>query len=129
MHDHPRRFFVGTKFYSPPELACSHQDFSHAHLRKIDVWCWGLLLWEVLTNGEGTKSYDFGDMQELREQGLVLDAAKRSCIAFLNSNHLGERNLFHVILDCLERSLCSNPADRSDAADLHQSLKCGINDQ
>ena len=42
---------LGTDFYRPPELAKPGSMFDGKIANRFDIWCWGMLLWEVLLDG------------------------------------------------------------------------------
>lgn len=114
---------VGTDLYSPPELNIIDVPLNTDELSKIDIWCWGMMLWEILVDGGpftdvGGQMVEGYRMQELREEGTLAKAATAACRKFLEIHHSGERTMFNPVLKVLEDALSTSAADRPSAASL-----------
>lgn len=90
-----------------------------------------MLLWEVMTDGTGTKDSEGNDvdMHNLREQGQVLTTAREACIDFLHKQHTDEMGLFGAIIEALNGSLHPVPTQRLSANSLLLALKHALNEQ
>ncbi|KAL8924701.1 MAG: hypothetical protein Q9208_003891 [Pyrenodesmia sp. 3 TL-2023] len=131
-----RRGFVltqirGTPLYNPPELDCS-SDLTPQHAMAGDIWCWGMLLWRSVIDGEqySYDSYEFVDpraidlkqMQNLRNQqdfsSMAIDCARR------RMERLGESRprLRELVYWLLEATLRRDPSARLGAGELRDHI-------
>lgn len=120
---------IGTQFYSPPELDDGPIAVSAEKLKRIDVWCWGMLLWRVMI--EGTEYLDSLDlrieheshMKELRQQPTFSIMASQSCQHYLESHHAHERPLVFRVCEILRRTLDHYPMSRPSSRDLLREIE------
>jgi serine/threonine protein kinase len=120
----------GTALYCAPELDAQRVSQSDLLLPKaIDIWSWGMLLWEVINDGKdykdsADKRISWEDMQQLREEGLVSRIARDSVLKRLKSRHAQDIARDHggmltdIILQCLEDALQREPNQRISAHEL-----------
>jgi serine/threonine protein kinase len=128
---------LGTPDYYPPEMVNAdsiHRD----NVFKIDIWCWGMLLWQVMVdngmppddtnspylneNGEPIPRTHLHDMKMRSNfNNLVVD----SCTKHLRDQYEGEEGLLiPLVRDLLQQSLQTDAADRPTASELlEQSVK------
>ena len=124
----------GTKYYNPPELACPPREVQSRYLRSVDIWCWGMLFWEVMINGAGFDGsrddwLDDRQMQELKEKARVLETAKTNCMSFLGQNHHDEVDLFSGIPNVLDVALDPDPSQRQSAKTILGLLQNMVGDR
>lgn len=114
---------VGTRFFSPPELDNGMKSLATENLKRIDIWCWGMLLWRVMI--EGTEYLD-SDGQKIEEDQMIIlrqqltfsKIASQSCRRYLSSFHEHERPLVYQICEILRRTLDHDPLSRPSSRDL-----------
>jgi serine/threonine protein kinase len=113
---------VGTRFFSPPELDGGPTALSKEKFERIDIWCWGMLVWRVMI--EGTEYLD-SDGQKIENRMIMLrkkptfsKMASQSCRQYLSSFHEHERPLVHHICEILRRTLDYDPLSRPSSRDL-----------
>ncbi|KAJ5057278.1 hypothetical protein J3E72DRAFT_387986 [Bipolaris maydis] len=107
---------VGTDFYKPPELGKPKATFYGGIADRVDIWCWGMLLWEVLLDGKIDVTTEF--MHELRNTGRVAEYACKRCKEYLETHHKDERRMFLAVLKLLDEALLEDPRRRPSAASL-----------
>ncbi|KAI4279890.1 MAG: hypothetical protein L6R38_004895 [Xanthoria sp. 2 TBL-2021] len=131
-----RRGFVlkqirGTPLYNPPELDCS-SDLTPQHAIAGDIWCWGMLLWRTIIDGEqysyhsnetlDPRTIDLKQMQTLRKQqdfsSVAVDCARRQMERFGESRP----RLRELVYWLLEATLRRDPSNRLDAGQLRDHI-------
>ena len=121
----------GTRYYDAPEVIWNTATLELLH--KVDIWCWGLLLWQVIVNGAEFDPHeenwrDDSQMQQLKEQDRVLATAKSRCEDYINKHHRDEINIFPSIIEALNDTLCRDPQERRSAKSIVTELKNAIED-
>ncbi|KAF2829379.1 ankyrin [Ophiobolus disseminans] len=111
-----REQLPGTDLYRPPELTKPGTTFRGDIADRVDVWCLGMLLWEVLL--DGTLNVTQEHMQRLRNSGSVATYAHDRCKTHLESHHRDEHGLVSVVLNILDETLSEDPLLRQTAATL-----------
>ena len=122
----------GTEYYNPPELACPPQRVLVRFLKSVDIWCWGMLFWEVMVNGAGfdpSRDDWLDEIQQLKERDRILETAKKKSQMFLNANHHDEVKFFGTVSSALDHTLQPDPSQRSSAENILQGLKNSIEDR
>jgi serine/threonine protein kinase len=113
---------VGTRFFSPPELDGRPIALFKENFERIDIWCWGMLLWRVMIedteylDSNGQKIED--RMIMLRQKPTFAKMASQSCRRYLSSFHEHERPLTYRICEILRRALDYDPLSRPSSRDL-----------
>lgn len=119
----------GTNPYRPPELLSSPVAIPGCGVFSIDIWCWGMLLWMVLMNGERDSekecihfedgsSISDAELQEKKLDGSLKDFAQDSCKRHLRQAHKTEHHLLEPICELLARSLQLEPSRRATSGAL-----------
>ena len=121
----------GTRYYDAPEVIWNTATPELLH--KVDIWCWGLLLWQVIVNGAEFDPHeenwrDGSQMQQLKEQDRVLATAKSRCEDYIDKTHRDEINIFPSIIKALNDTLCRDPQERRSAKSIVTELKNAIED-
>ena len=101
----------------------------------IDIWSWGMLLWEMINDGEAYK--DRNDalilpdmMQRFRENGEVGKLACDVCLARIKKRHIEERgSIRRVVLEALQDALRADPSARPSALALLSRLQKSLPDE
>lgn len=125
----------GTPFYSPPEIDNASPNLTVGTVKAIDIWCWGLLMWQVVIGGgsfisEEGEEIDDSIMETLRRRNLVADTAWKSCSKYIRANHFNEQGTFREsIMKALQAALLVDPARRPCAGELCESLQKLLDEQ
>jgi serine/threonine protein kinase len=107
---------IGTEKYCPPELVLQDARVPSSNFKAIDVWCWGMLLWYVLLDGEPYcashgSEFTTDQIQKLKMDCSLGDRALEYCKAVLYEQQ-HEPGLVEVILDSLSDALQHSPEKR-----------------
>ena len=125
----------GTPFYRPPEADNINHHLTTQIIPAIDIWGWGLLLWQVLIGG-GSFLDDHGEeieadrMDDIRRQDAVADVAWKACSKSMRENHFDEQARFREGLkSALLQSLAVDPKQRPSADQLLQRMETLLSEQ
>lgn len=131
-----RDSIYGTPLYQAPELDHrSTEPISIGKSAPIDIWAWGMLLWEVIIDGEAYKdpndTYILPDeMQRLRDTAEVGTMACDACLSRIRKRHSEEHgDIRRVILDSLQAALQAEPLSRPSAPALLSRLQKSLPDE
>lgn len=125
-----REAILGTDFYSPPEF--DTPEIKHPErLKSADIWCFGVLLWEVMLDGtellDSEKNViDESMMRSLRKSGTLVDLAREQIDQYLQNQHLGESGLVEATLSLIEKCLQKEPSQRNDAISLLEDMQSSM---
>ena len=104
---------AGTKSYSPPESGTPSDNFDT--LKLSDIWCFGLLVWEVMLDGtlEKCALEEFLTKPQVTNQGRN-GTPVELCEHYLGEQHPRESSLIGVVSSllrqCLDEDLSSRPS-------------------
>lgn len=117
----------GTLLYCPPELLDRESMFQETHLPSIDIWCWGMLVWEVITDGHAFEDPDDQPLDPtkfewIKKHGKTQDRAFETINDYIEQNYAETTYLKALFLDCVKRSLATDAAHRWKASDLLRSI-------
>ena len=113
-----------TPLYRAPELDKLEQDVVVGTLGAIDVWQFGMLLWQVIIEGDYYADGDGNEinaetMKTLRNQRLVGETAWTACSKFIRSNHFEEQAEFRQgVQSALQATLSTDPRERPEPSKL-----------
>ena len=115
---------IGTTFYQAPELDGNSQRVTSETIRATDIWCWGMLVWEVMIGGKlqlGNQKIGEDDMRQLRASRQVAETA----CAQLSSEYLTQENnaASQIVLETISAALHWNPTQRPSAEALLTRLR------
>lgn len=116
-----RNQMLGTDLYRPPELAKPGSSFDGAIAERVDIWCWGMLFWELVL--DGYLPFTNEAMQHLRVSGEVATTAHDQCKSYMETHHRDERGMFSSVLYILGEALKEDPLLRPAAATLVQQVR------
>ena len=128
-------YIPGTPFYRPPEADNPSLHVTVRTVTAIDIWGWGLLLWQVIIGGgnyvdEEGREINEEIMDTIRDQDSVAHVAWRSCSKFMRLNHFDEQPRFRAGLQsALLQSLSVEPSQRPTAVDLLDRLQNLLSEQ
>src|SRR6186713_2012619 len=113
--------------FSPPEITNPGALFYEDMADKVDVWCFGMLLWQLIIDGDAFKldadnTIDFGKMIELRRDGQVSSVAESQCKRHMEVNHGENRELHAEVLGILKSTLEPDSRNRPTGAQLSTRL-------
>jgi serine/threonine protein kinase len=128
--------FRGTPYYRPPELSSGPRRLPKDQVKSADIWCWGMLVWEVMLNGFEEFYYyhdqdhvlhqiDYVKMDELRQNGDLNQRAVSSIAAVLRQSYHHENDshqLGSLILGILQSVLENDPIRRPSANEIFRKL-------
>jgi serine/threonine protein kinase len=126
----------GTRYYSPPELGSGPCRLPRDEVKSADIWCWGMLVWEVMINGFDEFYYyydhdhalhriDYAEMDELRRNGELNQKAVSSVASVLRQSYHTENDshkLGSLILSILRSVLEKDPVQRPCANEILRKL-------
>lgn len=131
-----RDLIRGTPLYRAPELDCLSSGLTAIEgPSAIDIWAWGMLLWEVINDGEAYKNQNDAQilpdqMHRLRETANVGNLASRVCLARIRNRHIEEHgSIRQVFMDALQSTLQSDPLKRPSAVTLLSMLQQVLPDE
>ena len=119
----------GTELYEPPELQQFFRQLPATIIKGVDIWCWGMLFWLLMTNGAEYRDangilIDQSELHRLRDNGQLASMASRSCMNHLNSvDPSRDPLLFQNICALLEAALHYDPLERPSAYNLLTRLR------
>ena len=120
----------GTPLYQAPELdRRGIEPASIGNPTAIDLWSWGMLLWEVIGDGEAykdrTKAQILPDMmQRLRRSGEINSLAHQQCLSSIKEKHAEEHgDIKWIVLEALRETLNDDPEERPSALALLSRLQ------
>ena len=119
----------GTEKFFPPERYSS-DAIPISNLPAIDVWCWGMLLWYILIDGDTYKTLDGRELEreslrQEKQNGLIQGTAVKSCQSIYNEQQ-HNNHILSIALEALHRSLDYDPKKRAPARDLLRGMKHGL---
>ncbi|KAL8858026.1 MAG: hypothetical protein Q9178_005487 [Gyalolechia marmorata] len=119
--------FLGTEAYLPPEAAGGAQHIPVITAKSADIWCWGMLLWEVMVDGkyhdETGRLVDSEEVQHwlpsLRRRGTTCDVAREDVKRHLESHDsIDEKPIASFVDEILEHTLKQTPRERWSADEI-----------
>jgi serine/threonine protein kinase len=129
---------LGTPMYYPPEIMNAN-IVGRDNMFKIDIWCWGMLLWQVMVdNGispdddtnspyldENDKPISRTQLHDMKLRNNFNEIVAHSCTKRLTDQYEGEEGLLiPLVRDLLQQSLQNDATDRPTASELlDQSVK------
>ena len=126
----------GTPMYRAPELDhCSTSSASVENYTAIDIWSWGMLLWEVTNDGGAYKDQSdtlilLDTMRELRVNGGVGTLAYEVCLARIRKKHGEEPSkIRRAVLEAIQSTLQADPQARPSALALLARLQKTLPDE
>lgn len=126
----------GTPLYQAPELdRLSTGPVVIEKPTAIDIWAWGMLLWEVINEGEPYKDQNDAhilpdQMHRLRKTANVGTLAYDVCLWRIRERHIEEHgNIRQVVLDALQGALQTEPLRRPSALVLLSELQKSFPDE
>ena len=127
---------LGTPLYQAPELDRSSTKPASLEMpTAIDIWSWGMLLWEVINDGDAYKDQNgiiiLPDMmQQLRNNGNVGRLAYNVCLSNIKKEHFDEHGYIRQLaLEALQEALQADPLARPSAIALLSRLERSLADE
>ena len=124
---------LGTPFYQAPELDGMPQRVGAETIKATDIWCWGILLWEVMTDGKlqhENQTIDGAGMRQLRASRQVAEVARTNCARVFNELHAHEYYAAsQIVLETISAALHSDPMQRPSAENLLTQLRRFVGDK
>lgn len=108
----------GTPSYRPPELGQGSRNLEPSQARLVDAWCWGMLLWRVMIDGQGyideTKNLErealgIEDIEDLHKDDRLAGVATISVQKHLFTYHASENpGIINLVCSLLRQILVRN---------------------
>ena len=123
-----REEFRGTDYFMPPEREYTRSLLAE-HAKAADIYCWGLLLWQVLVDGNGLNEngrlIDTASMTALRRSGEIAAVAVSQVEHYFETAYALElhdnpssSDIRMTILSTLRSVLARYPQERPSASSI-----------
>ena len=126
----------GTPLYQAPELdRCGAEPTPIEIPRAIDIWSWGMLLWEVINDGTAYEDRNEVQilpdmMQQLRRNGELDSLAYDTCLSTIKKKHAEEHgDIRRIVLEALQEALQADPHQRPSVSGLLSRLQRSLPDE
>lgn len=94
---------LGDRLYQAPELDARSRTLSRQPFPSLDVWSWGMLVWQVMIDGKPYEyrgqALDENLMYQYRAENRVSAIASYSCTQWLMREHPQEGVVAHAVID------------------------------
>lgn len=107
----------GTRLYRPPELDERDLHLTAKEAQAVDVWCWGMILWQVMITGlpspEERDTLEEETIVELRKNDC--DELQRVAINSIRRNYpdsTPEFGLINFVCSLIQETLVRDPLSR-----------------
>lgn len=128
--------YLGTTIYNAPEIS-GHRQLDHSSqcdlYKKADAYSFGLLLWEVMKNGEpfidkkwlfpGEREADFLDRKCRKKEDRLLNRGIEICNATIQG--ASDSRILRVVEETFRHSIRDDPTNRSEMKALVKMLARG----
>lgn len=113
---------LGDRLYQAPELDVQSTTVFSQPLPSLDVWSWGMLIWQVMIDGN---SYEYQGqpldenlMYQYRAENRVSAIASHSCTQWLEREHPQAVDVAQAVIDTLRQVLVPDPLLRPRAVEI-----------
>ena len=131
--DFANREVLGDRLYQAPELDAQSTTIFSQPLPSIDVWSWGMLVWEVMIDGKPyeyqEQALDENAMYQYRAENRISAIASYSCTQWLMREHPLEGGVVQAVIDTLHQVLAPDPLLRPKAIEILNQLRGLISDK